>query len=91
MAATKVTKVKATFSIRRDLLDAVATAVAQGVAPSKNALIEQALRHELRTLRQRALAMQWAQAAQDPLLLRDLKETHEAFSSADAETAELVQ
>ncbi len=83
MAAAKV---KATFSIRRDLLDAVATAVAQGAAPSKNALIEQALRHELRALR-RARASEWAQAARNPLFLRDVKETHEAFSLADAETA----
>lgn len=88
MAAAKA---KATFSIRRDILDAIATAVAQGAAPSKNALIEQALRHELRALRQRALATQWAQAASDPLFLSDVKETHEAFSSADAETAELLR
>lgn len=84
-------KAKATFSIRRDLLDAVAAAVAQGAAPSKNALIEQALRHELRALRQHALATQWAQAASDPLFLKDVKETHEAFSAADAESAELLQ
>jgi hypothetical protein len=85
------TRTKATFSTHRDLLDAVATAVAQGAAPSKNALIKQALRHELRALRQRTLAPQWAQAASAPLFLRDVKETHEAFSSADAETAELLQ
>ncbi len=67
-------KTKATFRIRRDLLDAVATAVAQGAAPNKNALIEQALRHELRALRQHALATQWVQAASDPLFLEDVKE-----------------
>lgn len=85
MAATKV---KATFSIRRDLLEAAAAAVAQGAAPSKNALVERALQHELRVLRRRALAAQWAQAAKDPLFLRDVQETQEEFSSADAETAE---
>ncbi len=88
MAAAKA---KATFSIRRDLLDSLATAVAQGAARSKNALIEQALRHELRALRQQALAAQWAQAASDPLFLRDVKETSEAFSAADAESAELLK
>jgi Arc/MetJ family transcription regulator len=85
------TKVKATFSIRRDLLEAVATAVAQGAAPSKNALVERALRHELRELRRRALAAQWTQAAKDPLFLRDVQESQEAFSSVDAETDDLIR
>ncbi len=86
MAAAKANP---TFSIRRDLLDAVLTAVAQGAARSKSALIEQALRHELLALRKHALAALWAQAASDPLFLRDVKEIHEAFSAADAESAEL--
>ncbi len=85
------TKVKATFSIRRDLLEAVTAAVARGAAPSKNALVERALQHELRELRRRAVAAQWAQAAKDPLFLRDVQETKEAFSSADAEAAELLR
>jgi hypothetical protein len=85
------TKVKATFSIRRDLLEAVTAAVARGAAPSKNALVERALQHELRELRRRAAAAQWAQAAKDPLFLRDVQETQEAFSSTDAEAAELLR
>lgn len=85
------TKIKATFSIRRDLLEAVAAAVARGAAPSKNALVERALQHELRELRRRAVAAQWVQAAKDPLFLRDVQETQEAFSSADAEAAELLR
>lgn len=84
-------KVKATFSIRRDLLEAATAAVARGAAPSKNALVERALEHELRDLRRRALAAQWVQAAKDPLFLRDVRETQEAFSSSDAEAAELLQ
>jgi hypothetical protein len=85
------TKVKATFSIRRDLLEAVAAAVARGAAPSKNALVERALQHELRELRRRTVAAEWAQAAKDPLFLRDVQETQEAFSSVDAEAAELLR
>jgi len=85
MAATKV---KATFSIRRDLLEAIAKVVTQGAAPSKNALVERALQHELHRLRRRALAARWAQAAQDPLFLRDVQETQDAFSPADAETTD---
>jgi hypothetical protein len=85
------TKVKATFSIRRDLLEAVAAAVARGAAPSKNALVERALQHELRELRRRAVAAQWVQAAKDPLFLRDVQETQDAFSLADVEAAELLR
>ncbi len=84
-------KVKATFSIRRELLEAIAAAVARGAAPSKNALVERALQHELRELHRRAVAAQWVQAAKDPLFLRDVQETQEAFSSADAEAAELLR
>ena len=88
MAATKV---KATFSIRRELLEAVASAVAEGAAPSKNALVERALQHELRDLHRRALKALWAQAATDPLFLRDVEEIHDAFASADAETDDLMR
>ncbi len=84
-------KVKATFSIRRELLEAAAAAVARGAAPSKNALVERALEHELRDFRRRAIAAQWVQAAKDPLFLRDVQETQEAFSSPDAEAAEFLQ
>jgi hypothetical protein len=84
-------KVKATFSIRRELLEAAAAAVARGAAPSKNALVERALQHELRELRRRAIAAQWVEAAKDPLFLRDVQETQEAFASADAEAAEFLR
>ncbi len=84
-------KVKATFSIRRELLEAAAAAVARGDAPSRSALVERALQRELRELDRRAVAAQWVQAAKDPLFLRDIQETRETFSSADAEAAEFVQ
>ena len=82
-------KVKATFSIHRALLEAISAAVAEGVAPSKNALVERALQHELRRHRRRTLAAHWARAAKDPAFLRDVQEVEEAFSYIDAETADL--
>ena len=75
-------KSKRPSAFSAELLEAVSRAVAQGAAPSKNALVERALLHELRELGRRALATKWAQAAQDPLFLRDVEETQEAFSSA---------
>lgn len=80
-------KIKATFSVKQDLLAAVAAAVAQGAAPSKNALVEQALRRELRVFHTRLLAARWGEAAQDPLLLRDVEDVQDVFAAADEEAA----
>lgn len=84
-------KSKATFSILRGLLDEMATAVAQGAAPSKTALVERALQNELRSIRRRALRARWAEAARDPNFIRDIEETKSAFAAADIETTELIQ
>jgi len=85
------TKAKVTFSIQRALLEAIDVAVAQGVAPSKNALVEHAIQQELRKLRQRTLAEQWAQAAKDATFLREVQEVQASFSAADTEAAELLR
>ncbi len=82
---------KATFSLREDLLEALDEVVARGAAPSKNALVDHALRRELREIRRRALAAAWEEAARDPLFMRDVQEIQEAFKSADAETARAIR
>jgi hypothetical protein len=84
-------KIKATFSLKSDLLAAVAAAVADGAAPSKNALVEQALRRELRVFRNRMLAARWIEAAHDPLLLGDVQDIKDVFAAADNEAAELLR
>ena len=78
---------KATFNLPEDVLISLGEAVAQGAAPSKNALVERAIVKELRLARQRALQERWEQAAHDPLFRRDLAEVEVAFATADAETA----
>ncbi|MHB8731883.1 MAG: hypothetical protein ACYDAB_08855 [bacterium] len=80
-----------TFSIQKTLLDDLAAAVEQGAAPSKNALIERALRHELRFIQRRVLRARWTEAAKDPNFLRDIEETTESFAAADTEATELIQ
>jgi len=65
---------KATFAIHEEVLAAVEEAVANGVAPSKNAFIERALIKELRELPRQARRAQWEEAAHDPLFLKDLLE-----------------
>ncbi len=82
---------KATFSLRQDLLDAISDAVARGDAPSKNALVEQALRRELKELRRKEMAAAWEQASKDPAFMRDVREITDAFEAADAETARLIR
>ncbi len=81
---------KATFNLHEDVLTAIDEAVRRGEAPSKNALVERALARELAELRRRERAGRWREAAQDPLFMKDLEETEEAFRSADAETARRI-
>ena len=78
---------KATFNLHTDVLAALDQAMAQGIAPSKNALVEQALVKELNELRRQARQALWQEGARDPLLLNDIEEVEVAFRSADAETA----
>jgi Arc/MetJ-type ribon-helix-helix transcriptional regulator len=81
---------KATFSLHVDVLNAIDRAVAKGAAPSKNALVEQALRREIADLQRQERQARWEAAMRDPLFLRDLDEVEQAFRTADAETARRI-
>ena len=78
---------KATFNLHTDVLAALDEVVAQGIAPSKNALVERALLKELKELRRQARKALWQEAAKDPLFLKDIAEVENDFRYADAETA----
>ena len=78
---------KATFALHEDILGALQDAVAQGAAPSKNALVERALTRELHLLRREARRARWEEATKDPAFLQDIEELDAAFRYADAETA----
>ena len=77
---------KATFNLHTDILTALDEAMAQGVAPSKNALVEQALLKELKELKRQARKAMWQEAAKDPLFRKDIAEAEADFRHADAET-----
>ncbi len=77
---------KATFNLHPDVLAALDEAMAEGVAPSKNALVERALVRELKELRRQARQARWEEGAKDPMLLKDISEVDIAFQSADVET-----
>lgn len=78
---------KATFALDEAVLGALSEAVAHGAAASKNALVERALRRELKEVRRQVRQTQWEKAAADPLFLKDIQEVEAAFASADGETA----
>ncbi len=78
---------KATFNLHPDVLADLDKAMAEGVAPSKNVLVERALVKELKELRRRERKARWEEGAKDPMLLKDISEIEIAFQPADAETA----
>jgi predicted transcriptional regulator len=77
---------KATFNLHTDVLTALDEIMAQGIASSKNALVEQALLKELKELKRQARKALWQEAAKDPLFLKDVTEVEMDFRYADAET-----
>jgi len=82
---------KVTFSLQPELVEALDQAIRQGAAPSKNALVDRALRNELREVQREWDAAQWRLAAQDPLFLKDIEDVERAFRTADAETARGIE
>ena len=81
---------KATFNLSPGVLAELDKAMAEGAAPSKNALVERALVKEMKELQRLARKARWEQGAMDPALLKDLSENEDAFKPADAETARRI-
>jgi metal-responsive CopG/Arc/MetJ family transcriptional regulator len=81
---------KATFNLHTDVLAELDEVMAQGRAPSKNALVEQALVKELKELRRQERQRLWQEAAKDTLFLKDIEDIETVFSNADAETAQRI-
>ena len=81
---------KATFNLHIDVLAALDKIMAQGIVPSKNALVEQALLKELKELQRQARQRLWQEGAKDALLIKDIEDGENAFQIADAETAQRI-
>ena len=81
---------KATFNLHTDVLSALDKIMAQGMVPSKNALVEQALLKELKELQRQARQRLWQEGAKNTLLLKDMEDVEAAFRTADAETARRI-
>ena len=78
---------KATFNLHIDILTALDEVMSKGIAPSKNALVEQALLKEIKELQRQARQRLWQEGAKDTLLLKDIEDVDATFQTADAETA----
>ena len=81
---------KATFNLHITVLDELDEVMTRGMAPSKNALVEQALVKELKELRRQERKTLWQEAAKDSLFLKDMKQVEADFQYADAETARKI-
>jgi Arc/MetJ-type ribon-helix-helix transcriptional regulator len=81
---------KVTFSLPADLAREMREVVSAGLFPSQNALVRSAIMKELKRVRTEQLRREFHEAAQDPMFLRDIQETEQAFQSADSETARMI-
>ena len=77
---------KATFNLHTDLLTELDEIMVEGVATSKNAFVEQALRKELNEIKRQARKNLWQEAIKDPLFIKDIAEVEYDFGTADNET-----
>ena len=70
-----------------DVIAVLNEAMAKGVAPSKNVLVERALVKKLKELQKHERRARWKEGAKDALLLNDIKSVEADFQLADAETS----
>jgi Arc/MetJ-type ribon-helix-helix transcriptional regulator len=90
MAKMTGDKRKVTFTLPTHLIAEIKALVDQGQAPSQSAFVAEAIAWKVQQARRQQLCEEFRAAAADPLFLRDLEETMQAFRSADGETARMI-
>jgi hypothetical protein len=65
--------------------DAVREAVEEGMAESQNVLVERAVLHFLAERRREKLYASYAEAAQDPIFMADMRAVSDAFEPTVAD------
>ena len=73
------------WQVRASVAQAVRYAVEAGAAASQNDFVERAVVKELRELRRSRVYGAYADAAADPLFLRDMEDVTAAFEPGDLE------
>ena len=87
--ATATTE-KVTFVLPAELVRQIRETVQRGEFPSQNAFAREALKRELKRIREEAFEREMQEAAQDPLFMQDLQECMHDFRFVDAETARML-
>lgn len=82
---------RTTIALPDDLLEQVDSAVHDGVAPSRNALVARALRHELAAQRRAAIDASFSGMAGDDDYQAEALAVAEAFAAADSEAFRLAE
>ena len=75
-------RVKASFTLHEQVINAVKTAVAEGHAENASAFVEDAVTEKLRRSRRAALYAAYEEAAQDAVFRADMEATARAFDVA---------
>jgi hypothetical protein len=70
------------WQVRTSVADAVRQAVEAGMAESQNALVERAVLRFLAEKRREKLYASYAEAAQDPAFMADMRAVADAFETA---------
>jgi Arc/MetJ-type ribon-helix-helix transcriptional regulator len=79
-----------TISLPESLARAVRETVASGRSPSEDALVTDAVRNEMKRLRDEEVRRDAEAAMRDPLYVADMEAVMEDFKYVDAETARMV-
>lgn len=87
--ATATTE-KVTFTLPAEMVRQMREVVQKGGVASQNALVREALQHQLKRLREAEFEREMEAAAHDPLFMQDLEDCMNDFEFVDAETARLV-
>jgi len=87
---TKSESVKVTYSLPEDLVDELREVVREGPAPSYSAFVEGALRRAVNEEKERQLAAEFAEAAEDGDFLSDIEDVESDFVGADTESARKI-
>lgn len=83
----KTTTEKVTFALPAEMVRQMREAVQKGEVASQNALVREALAHELKRRRAAEFEREMHEAARDPLFVQDVQESMDDFRFVDAEMA----
>ena len=84
-------KVRMTIALSEDLLEAMDSIVRAGVAESRNAFLERAIRRQLSATRRSGIDAEFAQMANDPAYQEEALQVAEEFASADWEALQAAE